>query len=34
MMREIADAYSDVRRQYASPPTTWQRLTSFVRTRY
>jgi WD40 repeat protein/serine/threonine protein kinase len=30
MMREIADAYADVRRQYATPATTWQRLTSFL----
>ena len=34
MMREIADAYRDVRRQYATPPTTWQRLTSFLGMRY
>jgi WD40 repeat protein/serine/threonine protein kinase len=30
LMGEIADAYRDVRRQYARPPTTWQRLSSFL----
>jgi TPR repeat protein len=28
MMREIADAYEEVRTQYAPPPTIWERLTS------
>jgi len=28
MMREVADAYRDVVRQYSAPPTRWQRLTA------
>ncbi|MGO9514732.1 MAG: protein kinase domain-containing protein [Steroidobacteraceae bacterium] len=34
MMREVADAYDDVRKQYAPQPTQWQRLTAFVRMDY
>jgi WD40 repeat protein/tRNA A-37 threonylcarbamoyl transferase component Bud32/TPR repeat protein len=34
MVREVADAYDEVRKQYAPQPTRWQRLTALVRLDY
>jgi hypothetical protein len=30
MMREVADAFDDVRKRYAPAPTTWQQLTALI----